>query len=88
MLEITTKNHLKGLTAALHGIPYVLKISHGDYLIGSYLLSSLLDGIAYLIFLPQALSKLLDTAHVLPSLRRSMWYQNDKTPPHYGMHVH
>ncbi|GFR26666.1 hypothetical protein TNCT_3371 [Trichonephila clavata] len=31
--------------------------------------------------------KLLDIAHVSPSLRRSMWKQHDGTLPHYRIHV-
>ncbi|GFS51192.1 uncharacterized protein TNCV_3532811 [Trichonephila clavipes] len=58
----------------------------GDYLIGPYLLPSSLDGRTYQIFL-KVLSELLDTPHVLPSLHHSMWYQHDRAPSHYGIHV-
>ncbi|GFW88761.1 hypothetical protein TNCV_4972541 [Trichonephila clavipes] len=62
--------------------------SLGDCPIRWYLCSSLLDGRAYLIFLPQVLSELLDAASVSPSLRRCMRYQLDGTPVYYGIHVH
>ncbi|GFQ78065.1 uncharacterized protein TNCT_40021 [Trichonephila clavata] len=59
----------------------------GDYLIGPYLLPSPLNDKAYLI-LQQVLFKLFDSTHVLPSLRRSMCYQNDWANPHCRIHAH
>ncbi|GFX18119.1 hypothetical protein TNCV_1577981 [Trichonephila clavipes] len=56
------------------------------HFIGLYLLPNPLDGRVYLI-LQQVLPELLDAAHVLPSLRRYLWYQNASAPPHYGIHV-
>ncbi|GFX63516.1 hypothetical protein TNCV_105231 [Trichonephila clavipes] len=54
----------------------------------SHLQLSPLDGRAYLTFVQQVLLELLDPSHVLPSLRLSMWYQHDRAPPHYEIHVH
>ena len=54
----------------------------GDNLIGPYILHCHVDGRTYF-----DIPKLLEEAHVVLSLRHSVWFQNDGSPSRYTNHV-